>query len=99
MNKLTVKELIKTLQSYDKESFVAMSFDREGNSYGIIANEQYATQNVYLKDEFNKQDQFFEKTEVENGEDKTVQDFDKKENASSPMRDCSFSMEKGAKAN
>ena len=75
MEKITVKELIKTLATCDQDSFVAMSADSEGNSYSIIANEQFVTQNVYMKDEFEKQDQFFEKTEVEDTTDKTVKDF------------------------
>ena len=75
MNKITVKELIKTLATCDQDSFVAMSADSEGNSYSVMANEQFVTQNVYMKDEFEKQDQFFEKTEVEDTTDKTVKDF------------------------
>ena len=88
MNKLTVKELIESLQDCDPDLVVAMSADSEGNSYSIMANKQYVTHDVYLQDEFNKQEQFFEKMEVENGADKTVQDFGKKEIEKSKLVKC-----------
>ncbi len=75
MKAITVKELIEALKTQPQDSLVALSVDSEGNSYSLIANEQFISENVYIKNELGSLETYFEAKEVEGHDDKTVADF------------------------
>ncbi len=79
MQGLTVKQLIDALKQLDQDLVAALSTDSEGNSFSLIPNEMFMTDNVYIRNELGSQEYYFEKNEVEGNDSEKVVDFFGKE--------------------
>lgn len=75
MQGITVKQLIETLKGENPNAMVALATDSEGNSYSLVPREQFITSDVYMDNELGTQEFYFDASDVECDDEKTVADF------------------------